>query len=85
MRQVPGLSQEQQVLALAYTAEALCHMQGAEQAAQQLQKAVVLQGVSSNGTHRPSDAEVGNEVRIHELISLLVSAHTSCSVSTQTK
>ena len=56
MRQVPGLSQEQQVLALTYTAEALCHLQGSAQASQQLQKAVVLQRVTSNGNRRQSNA-----------------------------
>lgn len=54
--QVPGLSQEHQVLALTYAAEALCHVQGTSQAAQQLQKAIALQGVSSNGNRRQSDA-----------------------------
>lgn len=66
--QVPGLSQEHQVLALSYTAEAVCHLEGTAQAAQQLQKALALQQVSSNGNHTQAAAansSANPEVKCH--------------------
>lgn len=43
---MPGVLAEQQLLAHCYAAEALCNLQSPQQAAEQLQAAVALQGAS---------------------------------------
>lgn len=69
-----------------YTAEALCHLQGSSEAAQQLQQAIELQTPASNGNsglamycHVPD--EHGNEVQNNDQCDAVLSCkelHACC-------
>ena len=57
--QVPGVSPEHQLLAHCYAAEALCNLDSPQQAAQQLQTAVALQGITGSPSPGRSAAAPG--------------------------